>query len=118
MKIAGVSLMAAARPTPAPFHRRPSAWARSTSTSVISRRLIWPKPSVWATGSRPRTTPAVPSVRPARMPRWVAPSRPARPKATQRAPTRAARLAPVMTKRSTPRPRCDISSNASTASGV
>src|SRR2546421_12655886 len=53
MKIAGVSLIAAASPTPTPANFDPLGTSRSTSptTSAASSRLIWPKVTVSRIGS-------------------------------------------------------------------
>ncbi|GAA1396683.1 hypothetical protein GCM10009662_11070 [Catellatospora coxensis] len=65
MKIAGVSLIAAARPVPMPAHRlRPLASSHaSASTSATRTRLTWPKLTVSRAGcdaaSRHAATPKV-----------------------------------------------------------
>ena len=55
MKMAGVSLIAAATPTPMPTPKPVSRPRETCQTSVRIRasriRLIWPRNSVWYTGS-------------------------------------------------------------------
>jgi len=46
MKISGISLIPAARPTPAPFHQRWSGWQKSHMISAIKISSTCPRNSV------------------------------------------------------------------------
>jgi hypothetical protein len=66
--MAGVNLTAAAMPTPIPAGRPRETRQTSLRTRARRNRLIWPRYSVWYTGSsaRPRATTAATAVLDAR----------------------------------------------------
>ncbi len=114
MKISGTSLMPAARPTPAPFHRRWSGWHMSQAMSAISTSSIWPTWTERSTGSVHSATADTVSTAAPR--RW--PCQPSWPNVTQTVAIIAARLATAISHFSTAQGSSDPAANPSAANGV
>ncbi len=114
MKISGTSLIPAARPTPAPFHLRSSPWPRSQTISAISTSSIWPRCSARCTGSIHSAT----AVRQSRAAARARPRQPSAPSVNHTVPVSAARLARVISQRSTAQGSSEQAAKTTAANGV
>ena len=115
MKINGTSLIAAARPTPAPFSRRRSGWHMSQVISTISTSSTWPRNRARCTGSSHRQTPASSSVAPQRVRPAATPSSR---NAIHSVPTSAARLTTTAMSATVRSDANDSTANTIAANGV